>query len=65
MIRSAPTCREREVIKKAAQWLALLESGKACDKDHVQLHAGAMTTAAMSMPGKKLSSCASASMGCL
>ncbi|MBA1228876.1 DUF4880 domain-containing protein [Pseudomonas viridiflava] len=37
MIRSAPSSEEREVARRAAQWLALLESGGASDEDHVKL----------------------------
>ncbi|NAS64186.1 sugar ABC transporter substrate-binding protein, partial [Pseudomonas syringae pv. actinidiae] len=34
MIRSAPSSEEREVVRRAAQWLALLESGGASEEDH-------------------------------
>ncbi|MDF7793370.1 FecR domain-containing protein [Pseudomonas syringae] len=37
MIRPAPSNEEREVVRKAAQWLALLESGGASDEDHAML----------------------------
>ncbi|CAM3364392.1 sugar ABC transporter substrate-binding protein [Pseudomonas floridensis] len=37
MIRPAPSSEEREVARRAAQWLALLESGGASDEDHVKL----------------------------
>ncbi|SDX46698.1 FecR family protein [Pseudomonas syringae] len=37
MIRSAPSNEEREVVRRAAQWLALLESGGASEEDHAML----------------------------
>lgn len=37
MIRSAPSNEEREVVRNAARWLALLESGRASEKDHAML----------------------------
>lgn len=37
MIRSAPSSEEREVVRRAAQWLALLESGDASEEDHARL----------------------------
>ncbi|UZJ58338.1 FecR domain-containing protein [Pseudomonas sp. KU26590] len=37
MIRSAPSNEEREVVRRAARWLALLESGSASEEDHVML----------------------------
>lgn len=37
MIRSSPSGEEREVIRSAAQWLALLESGHASEEDHARL----------------------------
>ncbi|HEY0288221.1 MAG TPA: FecR domain-containing protein [Pseudomonas sp.] len=37
MIRSTPSTEDREVARKAAQWLALLESGDANDDDHLKL----------------------------
>ncbi|TDV70448.1 FecR domain-containing protein [Pseudomonas sp. LP_7_YM] len=37
MIRSAPSSEEREVVRRAAQWLALLESGDASEEDHASL----------------------------
>lgn len=37
MIRPAPSSEEREVLRSAAQWLALLESADANDEDHVRL----------------------------
>ncbi|WP_122236322.1 FecR domain-containing protein [Pseudomonas syringae] len=37
MIRSAPSSEEREVVRRAAQWLALLESGGASEEDHAML----------------------------
>lgn len=37
MSRSAPSNEEREVVRSAARWLALLESGRASEEDHVEL----------------------------
>lgn len=37
MIRSSPSNEEREVIRSAARWLALLESGSASEEDHLML----------------------------
>ncbi|KAA8697821.1 PupR protein [Pseudomonas caricapapayae] len=37
MIRSTPSSEEREVVRRAAQWLALLESGGASEEDHAML----------------------------
>lgn len=37
MIRSAASDEEREVVRSAAQWLALLESGGASEQDHTLL----------------------------
>lgn len=37
MIRPAPSNEDREVARRAAQWLVLLESGGANDDDHAQL----------------------------
>ncbi|EPN48027.1 ECF subfamily RNA polymerase sigma-24 factor, partial [Pseudomonas syringae pv. actinidiae ICMP 18807] len=37
VIRSAPSSEEREVVRRAAQWLALLESGGASEEDHAML----------------------------
>ncbi|PHX40643.1 sugar ABC transporter substrate-binding protein [Pseudomonas sp. NZIPFR-PS5] len=37
MIRSSPSNEEREVIRSAARWLALLESGSASEEDHAML----------------------------
>nr|WP_304665096.1 FecR domain-containing protein [Pseudomonas tremae] len=37
VIRSAPSNEEREVVRRAAQWLALLESGGANEADHAML----------------------------
>lgn len=37
MTRSAPTNEEREGVRRAAQWLALLESGGATEEDHTLL----------------------------
>jgi len=35
--RSAPSNEEREVVRSAARWLALLESGSASEEDHAEL----------------------------
>ncbi len=37
MSRSAPSNEEREVVRSAARWLALLESGSASEEDHAEL----------------------------
>lgn len=37
MSRPAPSSEDREVARRAAQWLALLESGYANDDDHLKL----------------------------
>ena len=37
MSRSAPSKEEREVVRSAARWLALLESGSASEEDHAEL----------------------------
>ncbi|MFJ3522873.1 FecR domain-containing protein [Pseudomonas sp. NPDC090203] len=37
MNRAAPAGQEREVVRKAAQWLALLESGDASEADRLRL----------------------------
>ncbi|TDV57964.1 FecR family protein [Pseudomonas graminis] len=37
MIRSSPSNEEREVVRSAARWLALLESGSAREEDHAEL----------------------------
>lgn len=36
-MRAAPSNEERDIVRKAAQWLALLESGDASEDDHRQL----------------------------
>lgn len=36
-MRAAPNSEARDVVRAAAQWLALLESGEASEADHVQL----------------------------
>ncbi|MDI3356360.1 FecR domain-containing protein [Pseudomonas sp. UYIF39] len=37
MIGSAPSAQDRQVVRAAAQWLALMESGAANERDHANL----------------------------
>ncbi|MEO8643026.1 FecR domain-containing protein [Pseudomonas sp.] len=37
MIGSAPSAQDRQVVRAAAQWLALMESGTANERDHANL----------------------------